>query len=87
MVTSVHEWRLIEGSFDFDEMLQRDQVAIDRIGEAANMTTQERQVLDAIDGTRTVRQIVDQNVGQLLRSLQDPLPVVEFAALVERVDF
>jgi DNA-binding response OmpR family regulator len=59
----VDEWRLIEGSFDFDEVLQRDQVAIERIGEEAKLTVQERQVLEAIDGMRSVRQIVDQITG------------------------
>lgn len=59
----VDEWRLIEGSFDFDEVLQRDQVAIDRLGEASELTAQERQVLEAIDGSRSVRQIVDRMTG------------------------
>jgi hypothetical protein len=55
----VDEWRLIEGSFDFDEVLFKDAVAIDRLGEETNLTRQERQVLDAIDGERTIREIVD----------------------------
>ena len=59
----VDEWRLIEGSFDFDEVLTRDQVAIDRIGEEAKLTTQERRVLELIDGQLTVAQIVDQISG------------------------
>ena len=55
----VDEWRLIEGSFDFDEVLFKDAVAIDRLGEQTNLTRQERQVLEAIDGERTIREIVD----------------------------
>jgi DNA-binding response OmpR family regulator len=55
----VDEWRLIEGSFDFDEVLFKDAVAIDRMGEETNLTRQERNVLEAIDGERTIREIVD----------------------------
>ena len=53
------EWRLIEGSFDFDEVLYHDTVAIERLGQDANLTRQERAVLSAIDGQRTIREIVD----------------------------
>jgi DNA-binding response OmpR family regulator len=55
----VDEWRLIEGSFDFDEVLYCDQVAIERISDESKLTRQERRVLSAIDGERTVREIVD----------------------------
>ena len=55
----VDEWRLIEGSFDFDEVLYRDPVAIERLGDESNLTRQERAVLGAIDGERTIREIVD----------------------------
>jgi CheY-like chemotaxis protein len=55
----VDEWRLIEGSFDFDEVLYQDTVALERLGEEANLTRQERVVLEAIDGQRTIREIVD----------------------------
>jgi DNA-binding response OmpR family regulator len=55
----VDEWRLIEGSFDFDEVLYQDTVAIERLGEEANLTRQERNVLEAIDGERTIREIVE----------------------------
>jgi CheY-like chemotaxis protein len=59
----VDEWRLIEGSFDFDEVLYHDTVAIVRLGQEANLTRQERAVLDAIDGQRTIREIVDLTGG------------------------
>lgn len=59
----VDEWRLIEGTFDFDEVLYRDQVAIERIGDDSKLTKQERSVLEAIDGERTVREIVDEMEG------------------------
>jgi hypothetical protein len=55
----VDEWRLIEGSFDFDEVLYQDKVAIERVGEETNLTRQERSVLEAINGERTIREIVD----------------------------
>jgi len=55
----VDEWRQIEGSFDFDEVLYHDTVAIERLGQDANLTRQERSVLGAIDGKRSIREIVD----------------------------
>jgi hypothetical protein len=54
----VDEWRLIEGSFDFDEVLFPDPVAIERLGSESNLTMKERTVLEAIDGERTIREIV-----------------------------
>jgi CheY-like chemotaxis protein len=59
----VDEWRLIEGTFDFDEVLFRDQVAIDRIGDESKLTKLEKEVLASIDGERTVREIVDEGAG------------------------
>lgn len=55
----VDEWRRIEGSFDFDEVLYPDAGAIERAG-ADKLTSQEHTILSAVDGQRTVRQIVDQ---------------------------
>lgn len=55
----VDEWQLIEGSFDFNEVLFRDQAAIKALAERSKLTAQERAVLDAINGERTVREIVD----------------------------
>jgi CheY-like chemotaxis protein len=59
----VDEWRLIEGSFDFGEVLYHDTVAIERLGQDTNLTRQERAVLGAIDGERTIREIVDLTGG------------------------
>jgi CheY-like chemotaxis protein len=59
----VDEWRLIEGSFDFEEVLYPDPVAIERLGEEANLTRQERAVLLSIDGERTIREIVNETDG------------------------
>jgi len=58
----VDEWRLIEGTFDFDEVLYRDDLAVDRLG-AGELTSEERVILDAIDGERTVREIVQEAEG------------------------
>jgi len=59
----VDEWRLIEGSFDFDEILYPDLLAIERLDGDANLTGKERAVLDAIDGERTIREILAQIPG------------------------
>lgn len=54
----VDEWRLIEGSFDFGDTLQSEPQAIELLG-PQTLTAAEQTVLGAIDGQRTVRQIVD----------------------------
>jgi hypothetical protein len=54
----VDEWRRIEGSFDFEEVLFPDPTARERM-QREPLTAQERSILTAIDGQRTVRQIVD----------------------------
>jgi hypothetical protein len=59
----VDEWRLIEGSFDFDDVLFPDPVAIERLGEEANLKGDERAVLSAIDGEKTIREIVNAATG------------------------
>jgi DNA-binding response OmpR family regulator len=53
----VDEWRVVEESIHFDEVLLRDQVALDTLG-SEKLTRQEQLVLDAIDGQRTVREII-----------------------------
>jgi CheY-like chemotaxis protein len=55
----VDEWQLIEGSFQFDDVLVPDPVAIDRVRERSELTAQEELVLAAVDSRRNVRQIVD----------------------------
>ncbi|MCC6216730.1 MAG: response regulator [Polyangiaceae bacterium] len=58
----VDEWRLIEGSFDFDEVLYRDAAAISRVADS-RLTPQEKAVLAVIDGEKTIREIVDEAAG------------------------
>jgi len=53
----VDEWRVVEESIHFDEVLLRDQVALDTLG-SEKLTRQEQLVLDVIDGQRTVREII-----------------------------
>jgi hypothetical protein len=54
----VDEWRLVEaGLGSFEAVLQRDTVAIDALG-PDRLARPERIVLDAIDGERTVREII-----------------------------
>ncbi|MCC6901245.1 MAG: response regulator [Polyangiaceae bacterium] len=55
----VDEWRLIEGTFDFEEVIAQDEGAIERHGDESKLTKRELAVLDAIDGQRTVREVVD----------------------------
>jgi hypothetical protein len=59
----VDEWRLIEGSFDFGDVLYRDQAAVHALGNQAELTRLERAVLGKIDGERTVREVIDQIEG------------------------
>lgn len=56
----VDEWQLIEGSFQFDDVLAPDRVAMERLSERADLTAQEELVLAAVNGQRSVRQIVDE---------------------------
>lgn len=55
----VDEWRLIEDSFGFEDVLRCDPVALEQLGDPAALTPMERAVLGAIDGQRTIREIVD----------------------------
>ncbi len=59
----VDEWRLIEGSFDFDDVLHCDDVALRHFAAESTLRENERAVLAAIDGKRTVRGIVERVEG------------------------
>lgn len=59
----VDEWRLIEDSFDFNDVLFRDDMAIEKLLEQGKLTPQERAVLEHIDGENTVGEVVDAAVG------------------------
>jgi DNA-binding response OmpR family regulator len=55
----VDEWRLIEESIHFEEILMRNEPAISTLG-PDELTKQERTVLEAVDGHRSVREIIDE---------------------------
>jgi DNA-binding response OmpR family regulator len=59
----VDEWRLIEGSFDFDDVLYRDEAAMARLGHDSPLTAKEAMVLESIDGNRTVRELIQELEG------------------------
>jgi hypothetical protein len=55
----VDEWLLIEEKIeDFDVVFVRDDLAVERFG-LDKLTHEERTVLDAVDGRRALREIVD----------------------------
>jgi CheY-like chemotaxis protein len=56
----VDEWRLIEEMIDFENVLHIDQAALDRMG-LERLGRREKMVLEAIDGERTVRDVVVQS--------------------------
>jgi hypothetical protein len=56
----VDEWQLIEDSFDFDDVLRKDDARIGRLSEENPLNEQERMVLRAINGKRTVREVIDE---------------------------
>ncbi|MCU0691882.1 MAG: response regulator [Polyangiaceae bacterium] len=53
----VDEWRLIEETIDFDDVLCRDEIAIGTIP-FGKLTEQELATLKEIDGTRSVREVI-----------------------------
>jgi DNA-binding response OmpR family regulator len=59
----VDEWRLIEGSFDFDDVLYPDTGAIERLDRETNLTKEEQNVLAAIDSEKSIRELVNQMPG------------------------
>lgn len=54
----VDEWRLMEGALgDFEQVLYRDPGAIEAMG-TSRLTREERTVLMAVDGDRTMREVI-----------------------------
>jgi CheY-like chemotaxis protein len=56
----VDEWRLMESTINFDQVIVLDQVALDALGEG-KITRQEKLVLDAVNGARTVSQVIKES--------------------------
>jgi DNA-binding response OmpR family regulator len=59
----VDEWRLIEDSFDFGDVLYRDNLAIENMAEHEELRPEEHAALGAIDGNATVGEILDKMGG------------------------
>lgn len=59
----VDEWRLIEDSFDFGDVLFRDEMAIDHLSEQQRLTEDEERLLGEIDGVRSVGELLDELEG------------------------
>lgn len=56
----VDEWRLMEGTINFDQVVVIDQMMLDGIG-SGKLTRSEQLVLGAVDGTRTVNEVVKES--------------------------
>ncbi len=56
----VDEWRLMEGTINFDQVVIVDQVALDSVG-SSNLTRTEQMVLGAVTGARTVSEIIKES--------------------------
>ncbi len=54
----VDEWRLIEGTFDFGDVLAIDPLALEKLG-PSDLEGHERNVLAALDGVRTIGEVID----------------------------
>lgn len=52
----VDEWRLMEGTIVWDQVVVVDDGALERVG--ASFTRAERMIVDAVDGQRTITQIL-----------------------------
>lgn len=64
----VDEWRLIEDSFDFGDVLFRDDLAIDNLSSQEDLREEERAALKAINGDATVGEILDKLGGSSFES-------------------
>jgi CheY-like chemotaxis protein len=56
----VDEWRLMESTIHFDQIIFVDQAALDSLGEG-KLTRTEKMVLDAVNGARTVSQVIKES--------------------------
>ena len=56
----VDEWRLMEGTINFDQVVIVDQVSVDSVG-SSNLTRTEQLVLGSVDGARTVSEVIKES--------------------------
>ncbi len=64
----VDEWRLIEDSFDFGDVLYRDELYIENLSDHQEIRPEEKKALELIDGERTVGAILDAMGGSSFES-------------------
>jgi DNA-binding response OmpR family regulator len=64
----VDEWRLIEDSFDFGDVLFRDELYIENLSDHQEIRPDEKRALELIDGDRTVGSILDAMGGSSFES-------------------
>jgi CheY-like chemotaxis protein len=56
----VDEWRLMEGTINFDQVVMVDSMALEAIGED-KLTRTDKLVLGAVDGARTVNEVIKES--------------------------
>jgi CheY-like chemotaxis protein len=56
----VDEWRLMETTINFDQVIYVDATALEAVGEA-KLTRGDKMVLAAVDGTRTVNEVIKES--------------------------
>lgn len=64
----VDEWRLIEDSFDFDDVLFRDELYIEHLSDHQELRPEEKRTLGIIDGNKTVGEVLDAMGGSSFES-------------------
>ncbi len=64
----VDEWRLIEDSFDFSDVLFRDELYIENLSDHQEIRSDEKTALELIDGEKTVGAILDAMGGSSFES-------------------
>ncbi len=76
----VDEWRLIQEQIrDFDDVPRRDEEALAHVDDT-RFSADERHVLQAIDGNRSVREVVEQVNMASFEVCEDPLPAPHLTA-------
>ncbi len=64
----VDEWRLIEDSFDFDDVLFRDELYIETLSDHQELRSEEKRALAIVDGNKTVGEVLDAMGGSSFES-------------------
>ncbi|HXS17555.1 MAG TPA: hypothetical protein VN764_10230, partial [Polyangiaceae bacterium] len=64
----VDEWRLIEDSFDFGDVLFRDELYIENLSDHQELRPEEKRALSIVDGNKTVGEVLDAMGGSSFES-------------------